>query len=80
MQTPTTGQLIVTARGEILGEDTPESRELARRVKACINACEGIATEELERGIVHDMCRVLSQVAPILETKVRGPRKDDRAA
>lgn len=65
------GQIVVTPEGEILGLDTPESRELARRITACINACEGISTEELERGIVHDMCRVLQQVAPILDDRIR---------
>ncbi len=73
------GELIVTQAGEIHGEDTAESRELARRVKACINACDGISTAELEAGVVHDMCRVLTQVAPLLEAKVRGT-PDERAA
>ena len=66
------GQIVVTPTGEILGVDTVESRELARRIKACINACEGITTDELEQGIVHDMCRVLNQVAPLLEERVHG--------
>ena len=79
MLNPTAGQLVVTSHGEILGEDNDESRELARRVKACINACEGISTEELERGIIHDMCRVLNQVAPLLETKIRD-KQDEKAA
>ena len=62
--------LILTINGDILGMDTPRNRELARRVKACLNACEGIATEELERGLIADMCRVLTQVAPLLEQKI----------
>lgn len=62
--------LILTSSGEILGLDTPKNRELARRVKACLAACEGLATEELERGIIADMARVLSQVVPMLEDKL----------
>lgn len=69
------GQVLVNLNGEVHGEDSDETRELARRIKACVNACDGIATEELERGIVHDMCRVLSQVAPLLRTKI-----DEKAA
>ncbi len=74
------GQVIVTLNGDIHGEDTAESRELSRRIKVCINACDGISTEELEQGIVHDMCRVLTQVAPLLEAKVRGGKSDEKAA
>jgi hypothetical protein len=68
--TPDPEQLVLTASGDILGADTPRNRELARRIKACLSACEGISTEELERGIVADMCRVLTQVAPFLEQKI----------
>lgn len=74
------GHLIITPTGEILGEDTDDSRELARRVKACINACVGITTEDLEQGVVHDMCRVLTQVAPLLEARVRGSDTEEQAA
>ena len=73
------GELIITAHGEIHGESTPASIELARRVKACLNACDGISTEELEAGIVHDMARVLRQVAPLLEERVHG-HQDGKAA
>lgn len=65
------GQIVVTPAGDIHGDDSLPARDLARRVKACINACAGISTEELEAGIVHDMARVLGQVIPLLESKVR---------
>ncbi len=60
---------VVSAEGEIHGEDTPENREIVRRIHACLNACEGLSTEELEKGIVDDMRRVLGQVAPLLEQR-----------
>ncbi|MDZ4685489.1 MAG: hypothetical protein SH850_10535 [Planctomycetaceae bacterium] len=71
--------LILTAGGDILGSDTPRNRELARRIKACLNACDGISTDELERGVVADMCRVLMQVVPMLEQKVAA-KAAERAA
>ena len=60
-------QFIVTAEGDLLGEDSPESREIARRIEAAVAACEGISTEELEAGIVQDMRRVLAEVVPVLQ-------------
>lgn len=60
---------VVTLEGELHGEDTSENREIARRIHACVNACEGISTEELEAGIVHDMLRVLNDVVPLLEER-----------
>lgn len=69
--TPATAcpQFIVTVDGDIHGQDTPKSREIVRRIHACVAACEGISTEELERGIVQDMRRVLSDVIPLLKQK-----------
>jgi hypothetical protein len=64
---PPPATLVVTSEGELHGEDTPENRELSRRVRACVNACAGIPTEELENGIVADMCRVLNEVVPVLQ-------------
>jgi len=58
-------QITVTADGEIFAADTPANRDLARRVQACINACAGFTTEDLERGIVDDMRRVIEQLAPL---------------
>ena len=57
---------VLTADGSIHGEDTPENRELARRIHACVNACEGIPTEELEAGIVQEMCRAVARIVPLL--------------
>jgi hypothetical protein len=31
----------------------------AKRIVACVNACKGIPTEELEKGIIEEMERVL---------------------
>ncbi|MCA8989457.1 MAG: hypothetical protein KDA78_17535 [Planctomycetaceae bacterium] len=62
-------RFIITVDGEILGADTPDNREMIRRIHACIDACEGISTEELEQGIIQDMCRVMGQVVPLLQTK-----------
>ena len=45
-------------------------------IHACVNACEGISTEELEQGIVKDMRRVLAEVAPILyEKSAKAPQQ-----
>lgn len=62
---PKTPQFIVSMEGDIHGEDTAENREIVRRIHACVNACEGIATEELEKGIIQDMQRVLASVVPL---------------
>ncbi len=58
-----------SAGGDVYGEDTEESREIVRRIHACVNACEGISTEELEKGIIQDMQRVIAQTAPLLTEK-----------
>ena len=57
---------VITHDSSLHGEDTSENRDIVRRIHACVNACEGISTEELEKGIVQDMRRVLGQVAPLL--------------
>lgn len=62
-----TPHFLLTTEGELHGEDTEENREIVRRIHACVHACEGISTEELEKGIVADMRRVLAQVVPVLE-------------
>lgn len=66
----TVPQFIVSTEGELFGEDTLENREIVRRIHACVNACEGLATEELESGIVEDMRRVIAEVAPLLKNQV----------
>lgn len=60
---------LVSADGSIHGEDTPENRELVRRWQACLQACEGLSTEELEQGIIQEMRRVIAEVIPVLEEK-----------
>jgi len=60
---------VISSEGEILGEDTPENQEMARRVVACVNACDGITTEELESGIIGDMRQVIAQAAPLLQER-----------
>ena len=61
---------VLTSAGELHGEDTPENREIVRRIHACVAACDGISTEELEQGIVQDMRRIIATVAPILEENI----------
>jgi hypothetical protein len=58
-------QITVTIRGDVFGPDTPENRNLARRVRACVNACEGLATEDLEQGVVQQMRQIIRQLAPV---------------
>ena len=62
--------LVLGNGGELYGVDTPANRELARRLRACFFACEGIATEELEQGVVADMRRVIGEVLPVLQNRV----------
>ena len=64
-------QIVITHEGELHGEDTLENREIVRRIHACVEACDGISTAELEQGVVQDMRRVIAQVAPLLEEKNR---------
>ena len=63
---------ILTHEGDLLGQDTLETREIVRRIHACVSACEGISTDELELGIVADMRRVIAEVVPVLQERVRG--------
>lgn len=66
---PQTPHFVLSIDGELHGQDTPENRELVRRIHACYQACAGITTEELENGIVQDMCKVMGQVVPLLEER-----------
>ena len=70
---------VVTGEGDLHGEDNAENRELARRIHACVNACEGISTEELEKGIIQDMRRLLSQLVPVLQERVQKGRPESAA-
>lgn len=65
-----TPMFVLSVEGELMGVDTPANRELVRRIEACVRACDGISTEELERGIVADMRRVLAEVVPVLQQRV----------
>lgn len=62
-------RFVLSTDGELYGKDTPENRELVRRIHACVAACEGISTEELERGVVADMRRVIADVLPVLRSR-----------
>jgi len=66
---------VLSTEGEIHGENTSENREVVRRIHACVQACEGITTEELESGIIQDMRRVLADVIPLLEDRKTGLRQ-----
>lgn len=52
-------------------ENTPVDEglndESLRRVEACLVACEGISTEDLERGIIQEMRQTLKDVIPLLQ-------------
>lgn len=61
---------LLSVEGELMGVDTPANRDLVRRIQACVRACDGISTDELERGIVGDMRRVLAEVVPVLKQRV----------
>jgi len=69
MELAPTGQLVITADGDVYGPDSPENRDLARRIRACINACNGLTTEDLENGLIQDLCRTVMQVGPLLEAQ-----------
>lgn len=69
MELAPSGQLVITAEGDVFGPDTPENVELARRIRACINACAGLSTDDLEAGLIQDLCRTVMQVAPLLQAQ-----------
>ncbi len=60
---------VLSQEGELCGLNTPGNREIVRRIHACLSACEGLSTDELERGIVSDMRRVIAQVIPVLQDR-----------
>jgi hypothetical protein len=54
----------------ILGENREfvcdiENESNAKRIVACVNACKGIPTEELEKGIIEDMIGVIDITATV---------------
>ena len=64
---------LISPDGSIHGEDTEENRELVRRIHACVNACEGISTDELESGIIQDLRNALADVIPLLKDQQASP-------
>lgn len=62
----TTPEFVVTADGDLLGEDSASNRELVRRIKACVNACDGLTTADLEAGIVRQMTTLVAELTPLL--------------
>ena len=71
--------VISTEDGAIHGEETPDNQEIVRRIHACVTACEGLSTEELERGIIQDMQRVLAEVVPVLQDRVSSQQQTQPA-
>ncbi len=70
-----TPEFILSHEGELHGIDTPEHRELVRRITACVHACDGISTAELEAGIIADMRRVIAEVLPVLQAQQAAQKK-----
>ncbi len=56
-----------------------QDAEMLRRIQACVDACEGISTEELEQGVIQDMQRVLKEVAPIVAEWSQGQQQSGQA-
>ncbi len=66
---------VISADGSILGEDSPENRDIARRIHACVNACDGISTEELESGVISEMRTMIADLVPILQSQQQSRRQ-----
>ena len=64
-----TPNFVITPEGELHGEDTPQNHETARRIRACVNACESFATEDLEAGILTQMLSIIREVQPLLDAR-----------
>lgn len=73
MSTPASGthtpMFLLSVESQLVGVDTPGNQELLRRIHACVAACEGISTEELEQGVVRQMQELLRQVLPLLQDR-----------
>ncbi len=61
--------LLLTDEGELHGAPTAENQLLARRIQAALVACEGLSTEDLEAGVVKQMCQMMSHVLPLLQER-----------
>jgi hypothetical protein len=66
---------VISTDGNIQGEDTPENRDIARRIHACVNACDGISTEELESGVVREMRNMIAELVPVLQAQQQSRRQ-----
>jgi hypothetical protein len=64
-------RFVVTPDGDLFGRDDDAGRQIARRIHACFVACEGISTEDLEQGIIADMCRAIEAIHPLLQGQQR---------
>ncbi|ADG66788.1 hypothetical protein Plim_0944 [Planctopirus limnophila DSM 3776] len=69
MEQTSAPMFVLSTDGELHGVDTEGNRELVRRIYACVQACEGISTDELEMGVVAEMKRLLGQVVPLLQNR-----------
>lgn len=67
---------VISMEGDIHGEDTPENRETVRRIHACVDACAGISTGELERGVVQEMRQMIAELVPILQAQQQQRQED----
>jgi hypothetical protein len=58
------GLLIKPIPGQVVAQcdEVPEMEANARRICAAVNACEGIGTQALERGIIADLRRLLGEL------------------
>ena len=66
-----TPHFVLTLDGSLHGEDSPENREIVRRIHACVAACEGISTQELEAGIIMQMRQVIASVVAVLKERIK---------
>lgn len=69
MEQTSAPMFVLSTDGELHGVDTEGNRELVRRIYACVQACEGISTDELEMGVIAEMKRLLGQVVPLLQNR-----------
>ena len=67
---PTASDVVEKSAQELLSVDYFDADAL-RRIKACVIACEGISTIELEGGVIEEMRRTLFRVVPLLEEAQR---------
>jgi len=61
-------EISATADSQNSQADWGLNDESLRRVQACLIACEGITTEDLESGIIQEMRQTLKDVVPLLQS------------